>query len=65
MVKVQGELHPKSRPPSKSRLRDAVGRLGAGKSRIAAGLGMEIVRRGYMVRYITLEDLVHDFRKAE
>jgi len=26
---------------------------------------MEIVRRGYMVRYITLEDLVHDFRKAE
>ena len=61
MVKVQGERHPKSRPPSKSRLRDAVGRLVAGKTHIAAGLGMEIVRRGY----ITLEDLVRDFRKAE
>ena len=46
-------------------LSDAVGRLGAGKSHIAAGLGMELVGRGYMVRYITLEDLVHDFRKAE
>ena len=65
MVKVQGARHPKSRPPRKSRLSDAVGRLGAGKSHIAAGLGMELVGRGYMVRYITLEDLVHDFRKAE
>ena len=37
----------------------------AGKTHIAAGLGMEIVRRGYIVRYITLEDLVRDFRKAE
>jgi hypothetical protein len=64
-VKVQGERLPKSRPPSKSRLSDAVGRLEAGKTHIAAGLGMEIVRRGYMVRYITLEDLVRDFRKAE
>ena len=65
MVKVQGERHPKSRPPSKSRLSDAVERLGAGKTHIAAGLGMEIVRRRYVVRYITLEDLVRDFRKAE
>ena len=65
MVKVQGERHPKSRPPRKSRLSDAVGRLGAGKTHIAAGLGMEIVRHGYMVRYITLVDLVCDFRKAE
>ena len=65
MVKVQGARHPKSRPPRKSRLSDAVGRLGVGKTHIAAGLGMEGLRRGYLIRYITLEDLVHDFRKAE
>jgi DNA replication protein DnaC len=65
MVKVQGERHPKSRPPSKSRPYDAVGRFGVGKTHIAVGLGMEVLRGGYMVRYITLEDLVRDFRKAD
>jgi DNA replication protein DnaC len=65
MVKVQGERRPKSRPPSKWKLSDAVGRLGVGRTNIAAGLGMEIVRHSYMVRYITLEDFVRDFRKAD
>ena len=37
---------------------------GAGKTYITVGLGIEDLRRGYMVRYITLDDLVGDFRKA-
>jgi DNA replication protein DnaC len=42
-----------------------LGPPGVGKTHIAVGLGMEALRRGYMVRYTTLDDLVRDLRKAE
>ena len=61
---MQGERHPKSRPPSKSRLNGAVEKPGVGKAHIAVGSGMEVLRRGYMVLYSILDDLVRDFRKA-
>ena len=64
MVKVQGERHPKSRPPTKSTLNDAVERPRVGKTHITVGSGMEVLRRGYMVLYSILDDLVRDFRKA-
>jgi len=41
-----------------------LGPPGVGKTHIAVGLGMEAVRRGYVVRYTTLDDLVRDLRKA-
>ena len=65
MIKVQGEKHPKSRPPSKSRLHGAVEKPGVGKAHIAVGSGMEVLRRGYTVRYTTLDDLVRAFRRAD
>jgi hypothetical protein len=65
VVKVQGERHPKSRPPSKSILNNAVERPGVGKTHIAVGSGMEVLRRGYAVRYTTLDDLVRALRKAD
>ena len=65
MVKVQGERHPKSRPPSNSRLNDAVERPEVGKTHIAVRSSMEVLRRGYTVRYTTLDDLVRAFRKAD
>jgi IstB-like ATP binding protein len=64
VVKVQGEKHPKSRPPSKLRPNDAVERPEVGKTHIAVSPGMEVLRRGYMVLYSILDDLVRDFRKA-
>ena len=42
-----------------------LGPPGVGKTHIAVGLGMEALRRGYMVRYTTLDDLVRDLRKAD
>jgi len=65
MVRVQGERHPNSRPQRKSRPIDAVGRPGVGKIHIAVRLGMDVLRCGYMVHYITLDDLVRDFRQAD
>jgi DNA replication protein DnaC len=38
---------------------------GVGKSHIAVGLGMEALRRGYLVRYTTLDDLVRSLREAD
>ena len=35
-----------------------------GKTHIAVGPGMEVLRRGYMVLYSIPDDLVRDFRKA-
>lgn len=35
------------------------------KTHIAVALAMEGLRRGYMICYITLDDLVRDFRKAD
>jgi DNA replication protein DnaC len=42
-----------------------LGPPGVGKTHIAVGLGMEALRRGYVVRYSTLDDLVRDLRKAD
>jgi DNA replication protein DnaC len=42
-----------------------LGPPGVGKTHIAVGLGMEALRRGYVVRYTTLDDLVRDLRKAD
>lgn len=42
-----------------------LGPPGVGKTHIASGLAMEALRRGYLVRYITLDDLVRDLRKAD
>jgi DNA replication protein DnaC len=42
-----------------------LGPPGVGKTHIAVGLGMEALRRGNLVRYITLDDLVRDLRKAD
>lgn len=38
---------------------------GVGKSHIAVGLGMEALRRGFLVRYTTLDDLVRSLREAD
>ena len=38
---------------------------GVGKSHIAVGLGMEALRRGYLIRYTTLDDLVRSLREAD
>jgi DNA replication protein DnaC len=38
---------------------------GVGKSHIAVGLAMEALRRGYLVRYTTLDDLVRSLREAD
>ena len=38
---------------------------GVGKSHLAVGLGMEALRRGYLVRYATLDDLVRGLREAD
>jgi DNA replication protein DnaC len=38
---------------------------GVGKSHIAVGLAMEALRRGYLVRYTTLDDLVRGLREAD
>jgi DNA replication protein DnaC len=42
-----------------------LGPPGVGKTHIAAGLAMEALRRGYLVRYATLDDLVRDLRRAD
>ena len=42
-----------------------LGPPGVGKTHIAVGLGMEALRRGYMVRYSTLDELVRDLRRAD
>jgi IstB-like ATP binding protein len=42
-----------------------LGPPGVGKTHIAVGIGMEALRRGYVVRYTTLDDLVRDLRKAD
>jgi DNA replication protein DnaC len=42
-----------------------LGPPGVGKTHIAAGLAMEALRRGYLVRYSTLDDLVRDLRRAD
>ncbi len=38
---------------------------GVGKSHSAVGLAMEALRRGYLVRYTTLDDLVRSLREAD
>ncbi len=38
---------------------------GVGKSHIAVGIAMEALRRGYLVRYTTLDDLVRSLREAD
>jgi DNA replication protein DnaC len=38
---------------------------GVGKSHISVGLAMEALRRGYLVRYTTLDDLVRSLREAD
>jgi DNA replication protein DnaC len=42
-----------------------MGPPGVGKSHIAIGLGMEALRRGYLVRYSTLDDLIRALREAD
>jgi DNA replication protein DnaC len=42
-----------------------LGPSGVGKTHIAVGVGMEAIRRGYVVRYSTLDELVRDLRKAD
>jgi DNA replication protein DnaC len=42
-----------------------LGPPGVGKTHIATGLAMEALRRGYLVRYVTLDDLVRDLRRAD
>lgn len=42
-----------------------LGPPGVGKTHIAVGLAMESLRRGYLVRYATLDDLVRDLRRAD
>jgi DNA replication protein DnaC len=42
-----------------------LGPPGVGKTHIAVGLAMEALRRGNLVRYVTLDDLVRDLRKAD
>jgi DNA replication protein DnaC len=42
-----------------------LGPPGVGKTHIAAGLAMEALRRGYLVRYTTLDELVRDLRRAD
>lgn len=42
-----------------------LGPPGVGKTHIAVGVGMEALRRGYVVRYTTLDDLVRDLRRAD
>jgi DNA replication protein DnaC len=42
-----------------------LGPPGVGKTHIAVGLAMEALRRGYLVRYVTLDDLVRDLRRAD
>jgi DNA replication protein DnaC len=38
---------------------------GVGKSHIAVGLAMDALRRGYLVRYTTLDELVRSLREAD
>lgn len=42
-----------------------LGPPGVGKTHLAVGVSMEAVKRGYLVRYVTLDDLVRDLRKAD
>lgn len=42
-----------------------LGPPGVGKSHLSVGLAMEALRRGYLVRYTTLDDLVRNLRKAD
>lgn len=42
-----------------------LGPPGVGKSHIAVGLAMDALRAGYLVRYVTLDDLVGDLRAAD
>jgi DNA replication protein DnaC len=42
-----------------------LGPPGVGKTHIAVGLAMEALRRGHLVRYVTLDDLVRDLRWAD
>lgn len=42
-----------------------LGPPGVGKTHIAVGLAMEALRRGHLVRYLTLDDLVRDLRRAD
>lgn len=42
-----------------------LGPPGVGKTHIAVGLAMEALLRGHVVRYITLDELVRDLRKAD
>ncbi len=42
-----------------------LGPPGVGKSHIAIALGMEALRRGHLVRYSTLDDLIRGLREAD
>jgi DNA replication protein DnaC len=42
-----------------------LGPPGVGKTHIAVGVAMESLRRAYLVRYATLDDLVRDLRRAD
>jgi DNA replication protein DnaC len=42
-----------------------LGPPGVGKTHIAVGLAMEALRRGNLVRYVTLDDVVRDLRRAD
>jgi len=42
-----------------------LGPPGVGKTHLAVGLAMEALRRGYLVRYATLDELVRELRQAD
>ncbi len=42
-----------------------LGPPGVGKTHIAVGVAMEALRRGFLVRYVALDDLVRDLRHAD
>lgn len=42
-----------------------LGPPGVGKTHLAVGVAMEAIKAGYLVRYLTLDDLVRDLRKAD
>jgi DNA replication protein DnaC len=42
-----------------------LGPPGVGKTHLAVGLAMEALRTGYLVRYMTLDDIVRELRQAD
>lgn len=42
-----------------------LGPPGVGKTHLAVGLAMEALRAGYLVRYMTLDDIVRELRQAD